>query len=413
MSGKRLLDLVALFNASRGVGQKHVALRARQLDIYSRTSSLARAVQSQTSRVTETVKAASVLASRLNEDPPKWTSDEQNYSTSTAPNATPSQTASPAFGTKDGHEHATYNTGNRSNGGSSAEGELKVKQAEAARNPLPDGTIPPTEAQIKNSASLGNDSVGEQKHKSPEKSDFRPAPWAKTVPYQGALSSIERKAAQRSSEHQIPARAADYDGYVDPLEKGHDEDSFYHKSQHVSPDLSSLPRVKVPKHISDVQETDEHIKSSGINSDSYSDNVDHRHKASASQTAPDQDSVENINTDIFSSPKVAKILGGRTHTQRVPEKEPKHAAATPLDKTPLAEGKDQESFNVRESSQKTTSPPTTILDSAGARKNVEENLSNEKVKDEEIKILAEEIAKEAPSENKVGLPPITKHSTDN
>jgi aarF domain-containing kinase len=362
--------------------------------------------------VTETVKAASVLASRLNEDAPKWTTDEPNYSTSTASNPTTSQTATPASGKKEGHGRTTHNTDDKNNGYGSTEGELEVKQAEAARDPLPDGTIPPTESQIRNSPNLGHGSAREDKAKIPGKVEFKPAPWANTVPYQGGLSSIERKAAQRSSEHQIPARAADFDGYVDPLENGHDEDSFYHKSQHVSPDLSSLPRVKVPKHISDIQETDEHIKSSGINSDSYSDNVDHRHKVSSSQSGPEQDSTENVNTAIFSSPKVAKILGGRTHTHHIPEKEPKHAATTPLDKTPLAEGRDQESFNVRESSQKTPTSPTTTVASAGAGKSREESPSDQKVKDEEIKTLADEIAKEAPSENKVGLPLIIKYSTD-
>ncbi|KAH8803270.1 ABC1 family-domain-containing protein [Xylogone sp. PMI_703] len=76
MAGKRLVDLAALFNASRGVAKKHVALRARQIDVYNQTSTLAKAVKYQTDRVTETAKAAAFLASRLNESPPAWTVDE-------------------------------------------------------------------------------------------------------------------------------------------------------------------------------------------------------------------------------------------------------------------------------------------------------------------------------------------------
>jgi hypothetical protein len=72
MAGKRLLDIAALFNASRGVVKKHVAFRSRQIDAYNRTSTLARAVRNQTDRVTETVKAASFLVSRLNEEQPSW-----------------------------------------------------------------------------------------------------------------------------------------------------------------------------------------------------------------------------------------------------------------------------------------------------------------------------------------------------
>ncbi|KAJ3507541.1 hypothetical protein NM208_g15946 [Fusarium decemcellulare] len=39
------IDLAAVFNASRGVAAKHVALRGRQLDTYSRTSSVAAALR--------------------------------------------------------------------------------------------------------------------------------------------------------------------------------------------------------------------------------------------------------------------------------------------------------------------------------------------------------------------------------
>lgn len=76
MAGKRLVDLAALFNASRGVAEKHIALRARQLDVYNRTSTLAKAVRHQTDRVTETAKAAAFFASRLNESAPSWTVDD-------------------------------------------------------------------------------------------------------------------------------------------------------------------------------------------------------------------------------------------------------------------------------------------------------------------------------------------------
>lgn len=67
MTGRRILDAAAIFKAVRGVASKHVAFRSHQLDVYSKTSTLAKAVQSQTERVTLTVKAASVLAGRFNE----------------------------------------------------------------------------------------------------------------------------------------------------------------------------------------------------------------------------------------------------------------------------------------------------------------------------------------------------------
>src|SRR5271170_5904653 len=75
MAGKRLLDLAALFNASRGVAQKYAALQSHQLEVWNKTSSIAKAVKSQTDWATETAKAASFIASRLNENAPSWASD--------------------------------------------------------------------------------------------------------------------------------------------------------------------------------------------------------------------------------------------------------------------------------------------------------------------------------------------------
>ena len=66
MTGRRLLDVAAILKVSQGVAAKHVALRQHQFDLYSKTSSLAEAVKSQTDRITLTVKAASILAERFN-----------------------------------------------------------------------------------------------------------------------------------------------------------------------------------------------------------------------------------------------------------------------------------------------------------------------------------------------------------
>lgn len=49
------------------VAKQHFALRSQQLDTYSKTSTLARAVKNQTDRVTLTVRAAVALAGRFNE----------------------------------------------------------------------------------------------------------------------------------------------------------------------------------------------------------------------------------------------------------------------------------------------------------------------------------------------------------
>ena len=69
MAGRRLIDAAKLFNASRSIVKQHINLRSQQLDVYSKTSILAKTVKNQTDRVTLTAKAAVALAERFNEPP--------------------------------------------------------------------------------------------------------------------------------------------------------------------------------------------------------------------------------------------------------------------------------------------------------------------------------------------------------
>src|ERR1700728_3812903 len=151
MAGKRLLDVAALFNASRGVAQKHVALRSRQLDVWSQTSSVAKAVKSQTDRVTETAKAASFLASRLNESAPSWTA-EASQSTSEKP--IPSRESTEAEGTRSApregleQDHIYERSESNTSSDPVPSEDLEIRQKKADRYPLPDGTIPPPNSSI-------------------------------------------------------------------------------------------------------------------------------------------------------------------------------------------------------------------------------------------------------------------------
>ncbi|KKA23276.1 Molecular chaperone (ABC1) [Rasamsonia emersonii CBS 393.64] len=70
MSGKRLLDAIQLFNVAKSVAGKHLAVRQRQLDVYTRTSSLTKGVKQQADNLILTAQAAAALARRFNEPPP-------------------------------------------------------------------------------------------------------------------------------------------------------------------------------------------------------------------------------------------------------------------------------------------------------------------------------------------------------
>ena len=76
--GRRILDVAALLYATRQIARRHAGIRREQVDVWSRTSSVAWAareqgakveetVRDQAGRVTLTVRAADALLKRLNE----------------------------------------------------------------------------------------------------------------------------------------------------------------------------------------------------------------------------------------------------------------------------------------------------------------------------------------------------------
>lgn len=369
MAGKRILDLAALFNASRGVAQKHVALKTRQIDVYNRTSTLARAVRNQTDRVTETAKAASFLASRLNDNVPEWTKEATDYTTGSQSNdggpipsrkSTKEQEHVPEK--KDGLEQDHFYEKSESNSSvnPNPKGDLHIQQKKAKKYPLPDGTIPPQNSDI-DIAELNADTTPTRSKAGPKldpinseglhpaASNVSTIPIPKTKP----LSADNARRIQREHERQIPSVTADAIGQSNnPLEEGHDEDSFYDRSRHTSPTLSSLPRAKIPRHTSDIQENDQHLKDDAINSDTFSETVDKSKQLPDAESVPEQEQLpEGINTDLFHSPRVARLLGGKTQGSGKGTLGSKGVKDTPVDQTQLARDKDKDTFNVRSSVQ--------------------------------------------------------------
>jgi aarF domain-containing kinase len=413
MSGKRLLDIVALVNASRGVAKKHVALRARQLDVYNRTSTLTRAVRSQRDRVTETVKAASILASRLNEKAPEWASDiPEESSTGQSHEGEPIPSRESTDGTspsklKDGLEqdHFYERSMKNSTVDEPPKDDSDIQQETADRYPLPDGMILPRDSDI-NTAPIDHDIILERPEDEPSKrpvesEGFQPVSTARSsIPKPSQkhhLSPEEARAAQRQSELQIPSKAADAfdDSVTDPLEDGHGEDTVYRRSTHTSPTLSSLPRAKIPKHISDVQEGDGHLLEK-LNSETFYSAGKAEQQIPSVEAVPEQEEIpEGVNTELFYSPRVTRLLGGKAQGSKKSDLELKGAKATPVEHTKVAEGKDQDTFNVRTSPQsQPTTPETSNKQDAHAAK--VSDLSKE-----EIESLAQDISKENPDVIKV------------
>lgn len=150
MAGRRLVDAAKLFNASRSVAQKHIALRSNQLDAFTKTSTLAKAVKSQTDRVTLTAAAAIALSKRFSDEAPAYAraAAEQATGTSSPSSSIPRKETvgrhTDAEGVKDGlwQDHHYVRSEENTSVQPPPKAELDIKQKEAPTRPLPDGTIP-------------------------------------------------------------------------------------------------------------------------------------------------------------------------------------------------------------------------------------------------------------------------------
>ena len=348
MTGKRLLDAAALIKASRGVASKHVALRKHQLDFYSKTSSVAKAVKSQTDRITLTVKAASALTERFNDQGSGSSTPAFSQEISTKDEPVPSQNS-----VEGADGSVILNQGEpqdqfyrRSQDNSTAEppphSALNVKQEKAKGHPLPDGFIAPqwtntsTPTHDKEVCSelqqadpvtepLG-DPQGSEQGLRPTLSSRTSIPepaGSRTTP-----SADQPKILQRQAEKQIPslaaepppAKASELEAREGPMFEGpaisvsQEQDTFYTPPTSSGRVLSALPRVKLPRVTEDAQGSDEHVPDAHINQDVYysSSPKDQEQSVAGSQAVPDQEQLpEEAYSEIFQNPRIAKMMRGQ------------------------------------------------------------------------------------------------------
>ncbi|EXJ85403.1 aarF domain-containing kinase [Capronia coronata CBS 617.96] len=289
MSGKRILDVVALFNASRKVVSKHFDIRLSQVKLYGQTSSVAKALKRQGLPILST--AVSRFAS--SQSPPK-TAKEGIYQDHFYE---PSEQNSPA-------QPPPTN-------------DLNVEQATPTTVTLPDGTISPENTSNGKEAGDGMSFSGRPAGETAQHpvgngdkagQDLQVKSSTKsTIPEPSLDSSLSPDAArklQRLSEDQIPAQTAEppkpqEDGAEFAV--GQEQDIFYQPPDSVKPVLSALPRVRVPKTENDVQAGDSHIPP-GINADVY---------YSGSKQIESEPTEEQL-AQLFHNPKHAKLLAKKT-----------------------------------------------------------------------------------------------------
>ena len=362
MSGRRLLDTAAVIKASRAIASKHLALRQRQWTVYSKTSSLAKAVQSQTQSVTFAWKAAAALAG-------KYYGQDPRYSTQTRGSETPTTKASRSSPTSEAKNGAPENSalhqdhfseGSKGNPNDPAPNEaLGVKQEEAPVDPLPDGTILPAGSNIDGSNS-GPSATSSSPETTPTKDDT-----AASSPASSTASADHARKLQRDSEEHIPSIAAESPptassnpqagasiaGESNELGLDQNQEVFYTPSSESKRVYSALPRVKIPKSTEDAQESDPDTQ---INQDVFysSRHQDQQQVLPKAQGSPEQDQPsEGIYSEIFQSPRVARLLSGKPQPAK-PSKGlgMKAAQDTPVEGTKISQAKDQETLVARPAS---------------------------------------------------------------
>lgn len=386
MTGRRLLDAAAIFTAVRKVAVKHVALRTRQLEFYSKTSTLVRTIQSQSDRVNLTVKAAAALAQRFN-------GPEHQYSTQ------PSQTDPPRNETnasgRDGfaeskkgaqpkqglaRDHFYKKSNENTTVEPQPEGDLEVKQEKAQSAPLPDGSVPsvwaPPAASDQNKDTFPevpktavSGSILEEKIQKPEET-IQPAPSGNTNIPEFSISTDPQstdkaKELQRQAEKQIPSQAAEpppasalepdgeanTDNETFRINIAQEQQAFYTPISSTSQVLSNLPRAKIPRNTRDTQESEEDVPSGQIDQDVfYSSRPNDKQQAvPEAQAVPKQEQLsEEAYSEIFHSPRVAEMLRGQPRKDN-PSKglELSGANDTPVKHTKAPRDQDQVSSGMR------------------------------------------------------------------
>jgi aarF domain-containing kinase len=351
MAGRRLVDAAKLFNVSKSVAQKHIALRSSQWDAYNKTSSLAKAVKSQTDRVTLTAAAAIALSQRFSEEAPSYASAAADRATNTQwtqqsdiPRRGTVEKETPVEDVREGVEQDHHYDRSAQNSAQEPPptDELEVEQKKAPRSPLPDGTIP-SQGLTLEQEEKGQDTFSERPvHEAPKEplaedqgesvrhkdEGIKPVESTETtIPLPGNPRSASTQAAETIPAHANDPQQTPISPQTEKLQKGHDRDVFYTRSVESQPTTASHPQTQIPKTSGTRQQSDEHVEDKQINQDVFYNPP----KPGQGQV---DDVPEGINTDVFHSRKVARMLGSDPFSRKE-FAERKSSGRHPLDDRPI------------------------------------------------------------------------------
>lgn len=360
MSGRRLLDAVALLRASTAVASKHIALRRHQMNVYERTSSITRVFKSEIERVTSIIKSITGNSIKIGV---RQTGVEENI----AP-----------FGKKSGlgKDHPYKRLDSYATDQPLPISELDVER-EIGKSQFPqDGASPPIESTENGSGidnrtsaeflrsglgratSISNDEgIGKVLQPvSPVRDDI-PAPRIQSA----SMFSDGRRDLQRHDEKDTPSTIAEAQTIPSKVL----QDVFYASTRKTSHVSSSLPPAKLPIITGHTEELNGQVPSHVSNQDVLFSTVmkqTNRVPIPEGQAVPaQQQPSDEILPEIVHSPRVAKMLRGKPKQAVAMENSSIPIAQGPLLKyRKLAQGRNQEKVKIRSNGQ---SLPTNIDDS--------------------------------------------------
>jgi aarF domain-containing kinase len=420
MAGRRFVDAAKLFQASKSIASKHITLRSQQLEAYQKTSTLAKAVKSQTDRVTLTAAAAIALYQRSNEAAPAYTKSTPERPTATStqhadiPRKETVERQAPEHDVREGlnQDHHYDRSGQTTAAQPPPEQELDVQQAKAPRQPLPDGTIP-TEGVTLDQGDKGQDTFSErpvpEAPKDPlaneqtteirqEDEGIKPVESAEsTIPLPGQPRGTSSDATEPIPAHANDLQPSTNTSKIQSLLEGHDRDVFYTRSVESQPASLAQPRSQIPKQSEDHQGTDSHVEDGRLNQDVFYATPKpgqqvQKEKLVQSAVPAEEEIPEGVNTDVFHSKRVARMLGQDRYSRKehLGPSVSKGTGRHPLDDRPIIQTDHSTRFQPSQLAQEPTPTPVQATEAAQPTTTEQEmqDLASKLAKDAEAQAAA-------------------------
>ncbi|KAL4801360.1 ABC1 family-domain-containing protein [Aspergillus unguis] len=267
MSGKRMLDAIQFLGVAKSVAGKHFAVRQRQFDVYTRTSSLTKSIKRQADGLILTAKAAAALSKRFNDAPPS-----HSATTSAGPSDHSATAQKP-------HTESPIPSAAAGTSGSTASSELDVS--------------PQQEEFYRPSREPAAEPAGTPRVKVPQA----------TSDAQVGLDKDINADTFQSPVREQPVRDVGHDR-AEQLNVSPQQEESYRPLREATADRARTPDVQIPQKTSTVQAR----MNGSINADVYQSPVKTETAASEAQPEEQQELPEEMMKDLFHSPRVARTL---------------------------------------------------------------------------------------------------------